>query len=228
MQIICPDCRAVIAGEDVNIQTGLAKCGGCGSVFGIAGQVGGTFSAPKRVIELPARFKTAHEGGDFVITYRWFSAKHVFLLFFCVFWDGFLVFWYNMALRGDIPLHAMLFPVFHVLFGFVLTYVVIAGFLNSTRIRINREQVTATYYPVPFPGSKRISTYDISQFYTHETVSRTKNGRSVVYEVWIEKKDMMRCALVKYLEKGEQALFIEQEAEKFLNISDKPVPGEYR
>lgn len=228
MQIVCPDCKRDINADDVNLATGLARCRKCNSVFSAAALAGAPVYGAKRPVELPPRFTTEYMGSDFIIRYRWFSAKYVVLLFFCLFWDGFLVVWYTMAMRGEMPLAAVLFPIIHVLAGVVITYLTVAGFVNHTELRVSRDLLTVRQGPLPFPGNKSVSAFDVVQFFVKEAVSYSKNGRHVTYQVWLEMKDSTQRPLLKNLDKHEQALFIEQEAEKFLNIADRLVAGEMR
>lgn len=92
MKLECPHCSSAIPPEDINIQSAIAKCGGCGAVFGFTEKVPGAapFGASKRAVELPKGYSIGHEGTGLVITRRWLCAKFVALLVFCVFWDGFL------------------------------------------------------------------------------------------------------------------------------------------
>lgn len=62
------------------------------------------------------------------MSFRWFQWTFVFLVFFCIAWDGFLLFWYGAALGigflGDDAepvLIMMLFPLLHVAVGTGLT-----------------------------------------------------------------------------------------------------------
>ena len=111
MQLDCPHCGRTIPAEDINVQTTIAKCSKCSAVFGFADLVPGAQAAYRKPsVGMPKRFSVSQEGADFVISYRWFSGMFVFLLFFCVFWDGFLAFWYYLAFAKNGPLVMKLFP----------------------------------------------------------------------------------------------------------------------
>ena len=52
---------------------------------------------------LPDHIQLSHDGANLVLEIRWFRPYHLFMLLFTVFWSGFLVFWYSMALRQPSP-----------------------------------------------------------------------------------------------------------------------------
>lgn len=230
MDIICPHCSRAVPGENINVQTSIAKCGYCSAVFGFAGQVPGAtaFGPSKRAVEMPAGYAVNMEGADLVIIRRWFSLKYVGLLFFCAFWDGFLVFWYAMAFRSHGPLVMKLFPVLHVGVGVVLTYAAAAGFLNRTKVTLNTAELRIKHYPLPWPGSRVLARQDLDQLFCEEKMNRSRNGSSYSYDVSAVLTGGDRLKLVSGLDKPEDALFLEQKIEGFLGITDRPVAGEMR
>jgi Tfp pilus assembly PilM family ATPase len=66
---------------------------------------------------------------------------------------------------------------------------------------------------------------DLKQLYAKEKVSSSRNGTSITYEVHVTRSGR-NIKLVSGLESSEQAVYIEQEIEKYLNIKDIPVKGE--
>ena len=72
-------------------------------------------SKPVLDAPLPQGLLVQHEADGLCLSYRWFSPKHLFMAAFCVFWDGFLVFWQNTALENPGPSNVLLwFPLLHV------------------------------------------------------------------------------------------------------------------
>jgi len=106
---------------------------------------------------LPEHLVMMREAGGLTLVYAWFRPMYVFLLFFCIFWDGFLVFWYRTALAHPSPGSiALWFPLIHVGVGVGITYSTIAGFLNRTRVSVDAGEVTIRHGPVPWIGNRKI------------------------------------------------------------------------
>lgn len=178
---------------------------------------------------LPEGLKVSLEGNELVITRKWFTWIIIFLTFFCVAWDSFLVFWYSMAINiqsNGVEIFFILFPIVHVAVGAGLTYYVIASYVNTTIIRVSYERLMVKHGPVPWPGNKTIPCNSIAQLFCKEIISRNKNGVSVTYTVSAILKNNTNIKLVSGLNLHEQALYIEQEIEKYLGIKDRPVKGE--
>jgi hypothetical protein len=160
------------------------------------------------------------------ITYRWWSAKYIFLLVFCIAWDSFLVFWYSMATKGA-PLIMILFPIGHVAVGIWLTYYTIAGFVNRTVINVNRQWLSVTHGPIPWIGNKRIEIAQVMQLFAEEIRSHNnRSGLSFSYQLNTLLRDNSKLKLLAGLPSPDIALFVEQNVEDYLNIEDQPVIGE--
>ena len=167
------------------------------------------------------------------ITRRWFGLKFIFLTLFVIIWDAFLISWYSRAFspnffQGGADFMFVLFPLGHVAVGIGLTYYVLAGYLNKTIIDVNFNSITIRHAPIPFWGNKKVSSKTVRQLYCKkDDYYGGRNGyRSfAVHAITSERKNIK---LLSGLDNSEQALFIEQEIEKFLKIEDKPVKGELR
>lgn len=240
MSAKCPACGSTVSGRAIDPATGLAQCGKCGYVFNGGNTADsaprfGSFKPDGAAYTTAAEYGTAQsqfaprgismnqENADLVIKYSWFAPSAIFMLFFCIFWDSFLVFWYAAAFTKNGPIVMFVFPLLHVAVGVGITYATLASFINSTVIRINPAMVVVRHGPLPYYKNKDIPAQDIAQFYTAEHVSHTKNGTSVSYEVWLEMKTLPRIRLLRGITTAEQAQFIEREAEKFLRITNRPV-----
>jgi hypothetical protein len=178
-------------------------------------------------VVLPAGFTLERSGSELLIGHRWFTRSVFFMLFFCVFWDGFLVFWYSSALtEDDVDVMMVIFPLLHVGVGVGLSYYVLASFFNSTYVAVTRGHLIIAHRPLPWPGNRRIATHTLSQLFCKRKLKRSKHSTYYRYEVHALTTDGERHKLVSGLEDEEQALFIEQELEGFLGIVDAPVRGE--
>ncbi|HBL15234.1 MAG: hypothetical protein A2X36_03165 [Elusimicrobia bacterium GWA2_69_24] len=229
MRISCPYCSVNIAAQDVNIQAAVGKCAGCGAVFDLNELAGAAVdgSARKPAVSLPEGMSIRQDGSDLLLTRKWFSIKYLGLLFFCVFWDGFLVVWYTIAFTQGGPLLMKLFPMIHVAVGVGLTYTAVAGLLNRTFIRVNASELSVTHGPLPWPG-KKVVRGDLDQLFCEEQVHHGKNGTTVTYTVSAVVRGGKRIPLAAGLDAPDQARFVEQEVERFLGIGDRPVTGELR
>ena len=83
------------------------------------------------------------------------------------------------------------------------------------------------YGPLPWPNAyKRYPLVEIEQLYCKETVTHSDSGQSFSYEVHALMTHNRNVKLVTALKEPEQALYIEQEIERYLRIQDRPVARE--
>ena len=159
------------------------------------------------------------------ITRRWYSTKYLGLLFFCIAWDSFLVFWYTMASATGEWL-MIVFPVAHVAVGVSLTYTTIAGFLNSTRIKVTGGRLAIRHGPIPWRNNHDIAVRDLDQLYVKGNMGRGKKSED--FRLCAVLRSGRSLPLIKGLEQADQALFMEQEIEELLGIIDVAVGDEYK
>lgn len=109
----------------------------------------------------------------FVVERRWFGHGVWPLALFCLVWDGglFLILRDRLE-RGDV--RAVMFSLLHVAAGVALTYAAIGGFLNRTRIAIERGTLSVTHGPLPWLGDCRVGVAEIRDLRWDE--HRTKKG----------------------------------------------------
>jgi len=227
MSLYCRTCGEPIPAEDVNIDLAIAKCRACDAVFCFGHRIGREPADRKRAeVPMPKGIAVEQWGNDLTITRRWFSPVFVFLLFFCIAWDGFLVFWYSMAFSGG-PWIMIVFPIAHVAVGVGLTYYTVAGFLNRSVIKVSGGVLTVRHAPLPWPGTHTLNASDLAQAYCteHFTQGRNSSG-STSYRVNAMLADGRKIKLLDGLTESDQALFIEQQLESHLGIPDSPVRGE--
>jgi hypothetical protein len=232
MKIHCTSCGTAIPAADIHLETTLAKCRQCDTVFSFA-QAAGVRQAPppeasrqRGAIPTPPDVKIEEGVQDLRLTQRWFSLKYIPMAFFCIAWDSFLIFWYAIALTQGGPWIMAVFPIAHVAVGIGLTYYTIAGFINRTRILVSRRIVAIAHGPLPWTGKVRLDAHDIAQLYCQEEANRNKNGTYYRYQLSALLRDGRKIKLLSNLNKPDTALFIEQRIEKWLKIEDHPVEGE--
>lgn len=224
-ELKCRNCGSPLKTEDISPQISAARCSHCGSIFALP-VAGGEKKYARPEVSLPKRIQIEERMDGLTITRRWMTHSIWILLFFTVVWNGFMVMWNGMALsRGDGRM--ALFSILHVSIGIFLIYMVLATFLNTTKVIVSGDFVTVRIGPLPWLGNKRLMKGELEQLYCTERVKHSKNGPSVTYQVEVILIGNRRETLIKGLKSYDQALFIEQQLEKNLSISDIPVSGEY-
>jgi hypothetical protein len=232
MKLHCPDCGQLIAAEDINLSTRLAKCRHCNAVFGFGDSLETeNRRAPeiKPILPKSKRLKVEDFAGVLRIHWRWFSAGFIFLAFFCVAWDSFLIFWYSMALTmKHVPWLMVVFPVAHVAVGIGLTYAVLAGFLNSTTVEVGQNELSIRHFPLPWSGNRVLSAGEIKQIHCEQKISRNNNSTSMAYSLYATLQSGVKLQLASgFTDPGEPKM-IERLIEERLGIKDVRVVGEYR
>src|SRR5258706_7093143 len=174
---------------------------------------------------LPEKLEIVRHGLYLEIIRKWFGKQFIFLTAFAIFWDGFLFFWYSNAVtRGNLV--ALLFPVLHLGVGIGMTYYVIAGWFNRTHIYVGKGKMAVYHKPIPWFGNAEFDTSTFKQLYAKERNSRNwNNNGGATYETRVISRDNRDLQLVSGLDTSEQALYIEQEIERYLGIEDVPVKG---
>jgi hypothetical protein len=119
------------------------------------------------------------------------------------------------------------FPLIHLAVGVLLTYTVLAMYLNRTVLEISEGRLTVRHGPLPWPGNRALDVSEVEQLYCQEKVSRNRQGAaSSTYTVSALLKGGRRVPLLDSLPRRDDALFVEQLVEKYLGIDDRPVGGE--
>ena len=228
MKLSCPECGAQIPAGNINLDRMVAKCHACDAVFGFGEQLGlstGQQSLARVAVPRPANIQIDQDGAELRFTRRWFSPVYIFLAMFAIFWNGFMAVWFGIAIISRIWPMA-LFGTLHATIGLFLAYTALAGFLNSTVIRVGMGELEVKHGPLPWFGSRRIETVAIAQLYSKELIRRSRGTTNSTHEVHIVTRDGRQVKLLSGLESSEQALYLEQEIERYLGIQDQPVRGE--
>lgn len=175
---------------------------------------------------LPQGLQVLHDRDSFIIRRRWFSPLAIFLVFFTIFWNGFMVVWMSIAL-GSGAWHMAAFGSLHALVGIGMAYFCVASFVNQTDVSVDPNYLSVRHYPLPWPGSKRLRVHSIKQLYTKQRISRSKNGVNVSYQLFVITDDNREQKLLSGLADSTQAKYIEREMEDVIGIRNVPVSGEY-
>jgi hypothetical protein len=223
----CPSCRSAVTEKDLDLARGFAKCSHCGALALLPSAIRPARPFVERPeVALPARVSVRELADGVELRVRWFQPAAWFLLFFVVAWDGFLVFWYSIALGTGAPWIMSVFPIAHLAVGVGLTYFTAALFFNTTTVTATRERFRVAHGPVPWAGNAEFQSSELEQLYCKERVTRGKRGESVSYELFANRKSGPSVRVLKSAADAEQALFLEQRIERALGIADAPVAGE--
>lgn len=247
MDAVCQFCGTTLCDEDISATLNVARCSHCSALTDLGGSTDTSEVQPpsaeaagctpraaatgaRAEIPLPDGVRVEVFGTDLTITRRWFSSSFYFLLLFCLFWDGFLFFWYTDGLsagpRGNLNLMMLLFPLGHVAVGIGVTYLTLASLINRTLIQVAGGSLSIHHEPLPWPGRVCIPAADIEQVYCSERYYHSDNGSTFRHAVNAVLKNGRQIRLLKGLDDADQALYIEQIIEEHLGISDIPVDGE--
>lgn len=237
MNLFCPKCGRPIPVDDVNLATALARCRACNNLFNVSTILPATTptaASPdprtQPILPVTRRFHMTEFAGTLNIHWRWFNITYLFLIFFCIAWDSFLVFWYSMAF-GDrnVPWIMIVFPIAHVAVGVCLTYATLCGFLNSTTVTVSRDALTVRHHPLPWAGNRTLSAPSIRQLHCERSGSRSRNGGTVYsYSLFATLTDGQKLKLLGGFTESADPRLLEQKIESHLHIPQKRVVGEFR
>ena len=225
MELNCKHCGAGIPAEHVNIEALMAKCAACNSVFSFA--LEGQAKKHRGEVGMPSGITVQTTGHELIISRRWFSAASIFLIVFTLFWDGFMVVWFGIAITQKQWAMAA-FGSIHALVGLGLLYGTLASCLNRTVIRVNRNRLQVVHGPIRVPGNVQLKADLVAQLWCKMRVTHGKQGANYSYELHANSTHGKTKKLLGGLREPEQALYVEQEIERFLGIEDEAVDGEYR
>lgn len=227
MQLNCETCGAPIRAENINLDRAIAKCVECHAVFGFSDRFPQVpqASAAKPTVERPKNIQLVRSSDSITAVRKWFGPLFFFLAFFSLFWNGIV---WSIALTAILSENyfVILFMSLHLTVGLGVLYYAIALLVNSTEIRVDRRYLSVKHAPLPFPGNCTMPVGRIEQIYCKEKIGGGR-GRSVTYELYAIAEQNQRQKIVKGLPTAEEAIFLEQEIERFLRIEDRPVRGEY-
>lgn len=234
-RLVCPSCNADIPAESINVEKTIAVCPNCDMVFDFSFIGGGKpkKAAKRHPVAAPRRFTVQESERGFDITWAWFDASALFLLFFTVIWNFFVFIFVSLSFSDGMgfPFPFNLIPLVHMAVGIGLAYYSLSLLVNRTRVRVADDgTITVRTYPIPHPWRDK-TTYggQMEQIFVKKHVSHSSKGRrSVSYEVVARMTDVSDETLVSGLENSEFALYIEQELERYLGIPDEEVAGAYQ
>jgi len=227
-QLSCPNCRADILAKDINIDKLVAKCNKCHHVFSFEEEIQQAQRHRPEVLLPPGieAYSTPNEV-DMIISWR--HSNSSFMTFFTILWNGMLLpFVFAALASGDF--RVFLGISIHLAIGLGLLYNMIANFINTTQVNVDRQRLLIEHQPLHFPFYKEhhIPITDIQQIFIKKYVASKTNGTpNFAFSVNVELDSKRSIQLVRGLKHADQALYLEQQVERFLEIEDRPVEEEW-
>lgn len=230
MQLFCPNCKAPIPSLDINIGQMVAKCHKCDQVFAFEHELVHAERHRPEIL-LPPGIEAYSLLNEMNFEVSWRNGKELgFFLFFTIFWDSIVFLFAVLAiLSGELTM--LLFLSLHIAVGIGLLYYTVCLLLNKTYIQVNRRTISLEHKPLPmlFYPNQIVEAKAIDQLFIERYSSSKTNGRpNYAFSVEAIMKDGSRKKLLKGLKSEEQAGYIEQQIEHFLQIKDRKVEEEWR
>lgn len=229
LQLQCPNCQSVIRYEDMNIDKLIAKCHHCHTVFGFETQVRNAQRQRAEVL-LPPGIEATSFLSELDIRISWRKTSNSgFFVFFTLFWNAIVIpFAVGAIISGNWMI--LLFLSLHLLVGLSFLYYTLSLFLNTTYVTINSREISVLHKPLkmPFYADRTVSVDRVQQLFIDKYVQSKTNGQpNYAYGVYAHLNNENHIKLIRGLKNPDQARYIEQEMERFLNIEDKAVEGEW-
>ncbi|MEQ8222875.1 MAG: hypothetical protein ABRQ37_11270 [Candidatus Eremiobacterota bacterium] len=223
----CQLCGELIDEYSINRKTFIASCPNCDSVFNfstIPDAVDENAPGRRSPVAMPAGITMENGDGHLVIKWRWFRQSSFLLIIITLLYDCGLIYLLFLSHSHIIALAGFLMKfLFYGLVPFILTFIAMAHAVNSTVFDISDEAISIRHKPLPWPGNQTICSANISQLYCKKDKTRTVLGQDYSFCLKCIMKDGEEKDMIGYLDTPEQAIFIEQEIEKLLDIKDEAV-----
>lgn len=232
MHLNCPDCRAPIFSDDVDLVKTIAKCKSCNNIFEFSEKFGNTDELPGRYrkeLVIPPGIEVLHLMSELEIIIKWRKSAKTFILFFAFFWNAFMAVFISIAAFAGSGI-MLIASIPFVLVGIYLLYASVGYLINTSYITVDEDRLSVVHKPINFLIQKdhHYAPEDIKQLYVDKYKVGKKNEQNVyAYRVELVLKNGKQKTLVKELHSVEYARYIEQEIEFYLKIKDRPVEGEY-
>ncbi len=239
MHLNCPDCKHEIHSDDVNIVRTIAKCKECHNIFSFAKELEEAplpvpVSRKDEIFVIPDGIEVLRMMEELEILVNWKESGKSFLLFFSLLWNGILVFITLMMLfASGSAIFELIFPLLFLIpffaVGAYTLYEGLAYLVNKTYISIDHREIWIEHKPMNlFRKDQYIDNRDIKQVYVKRYEIGKQNNRPIYgFMVSADLKDGSTIQIIKNLKKATHGKFIEQEIERFLNIKNEPITGEW-
>lgn len=227
----CRNCGAGLEADRIDSSLAVATCGHCGSLHEMpnamadtsvqAGSVGSSSKSKRIDVALPSRFDVQKTETSLQVTWAVGGIFHGVVL---------------TLMAAGFAYAALSSGMFFLLGGSLgLLYLAVVRTVNKRRIRVDRSSLQVAQGPMPWPGARTIDASDIEQLFATEHETRSESGEQDSKEIHISKhyrlsantRSKGRVTILGGLRDPLQALWLEQEIEQVLGLSDRRVAGEH-
>lgn len=224
--LACQACAGPLDADDGARSSGAIRCRFCGAWNRV--EPAAPLAGLRVPADRPSSIRVEEDGRCVRIVRRWFSPVHVVLLFFSLFWNAVLLFFYRTIASVGAPAFVWLFPVLHVLVGAGIFYVAIAGLVNRTVLTLGLgTTLSIRHGPLPWPGGLTLDAGGIAQIFVTGRTRGDDASSPTSYVLAALTRDGRRITLLRTTALPlDAALFLEEELERHLRIRDVPVIGE--
>ncbi len=232
MLLHCPSCNQPLSAAHVDVENFSAKCSHCYQIsfFDQEKRKSSQLTSKKQELDLPDGMSIRSMLSQLELRYAWRRHSSGFLIFFGIFWNLMLLPFVAIAVYQS-EWKIFLGTSIHLLVGVGLLYYILSSLFNVTYISVTPKEVQVEHTPLPNPfrPGRTLSANQMEQVYVKKYASGKTNGQpNWMFAVEVILKNQASVRLVGGLKTADYGLFIEQEIERFLDISDRKVQEEWR
>lgn len=179
-----------------------------------------------KILPIPSSVNVEENMQGITVSYRWYKPMVWLIIFFAIFWNGFMVVW----MLAPTPWFFKAFGAIHVGVGIGLVWYITCLFVNKTEIIITKYEFRVEHKPLPFFNEKncKFDKQEVKQIYVKENISRGKNNATTIsYELYKLDSNAKSTKVMGGIDNSELAIFIKRKVELFFGISPQAIEGEY-
>jgi len=137
-------------------------CAYCGALYP---ESQATAQPPKKLMSLAAKYRVDKFGNAVKISWRWWSAGHLFLIPFAFFWNSIAFDLGDWRVLLSDPMSLFPIPLVHMVVGIVIPVYVAVSFINKTTIKADRQMLTIRHFPLPIGRKLSMPVGQIQQIF---------------------------------------------------------------
>lgn len=225
MSQLCNLCQTTIPEADLNMESGLAHCPNCHAVFNFTS----VFTAEKpdaQTMDAPEGLTSTQDTEGLHLIYRWRKGHLSVQVLSVALVNALVIWWLADAFRQQRVDQAAVGLAFLVVGIWAIGSLFLTLF-NRTHIRITINQLMVRQGLLSPAGRRAMPREQIKQVYVVQLKQGTGKHMHIRYRVQAALYDYPDMVLVENLGDPRDALYIEQQVERYLSIRDVRVAGEF-
>ena len=220
----CPNCASTLSEDTWNREEGVACCGYCRSILPLPPHIRNFRHRPR--LPMPSGLSIHHESGGLTIIRRWFPLSNKLGDLMILGGGAGCLWWFSQSVIMTGAAHSRLVPFMAILCA---SYLMIAGLVNRSWIRVSNGVLSITHGPLPWKSKMVVPCCEVDQLYAVEQFATSDQGPRAIYSVCLATSDGRTRELLTGVNLNrEQVLYVEQQLEQAMGIDDRTVPGEIR